>query len=222
MKTTIKITNLTIVFIISGLLGFFNFFFTSKIDNFLTTLKDVEEFPSFSKIYIAIYVLAGILLLVSILSYLFNNFTDEKIKKNIQITLHIINCLIALAVIILYVIVKYNYYNIFDIKLLDYHPEEIKIEYLFYGDIFLILFLQAIGNIVLSALGLRYLNIENKNKEENTQETTSVASNNPVSAQAQAMMKEIEEMKATLELKKLKDEYLKLYEEVHLDDKNKK
>jgi len=200
MKIAIRIINLTTIFLVSALLGFFNYFYTGKITHFLIEMEKANEIVKFFKIYIVVYILTSILLFVCILSYISNLF-DDKVNKIIQSIIHIINSISLILSIIFFAIIEININN--------YLFDNINVgnEYLMFFSIFLIQTFQSIFNLVLSSLGLKYS--KNNDEKENT----------IINKQHQSIKNEIEEMKQQLELKQLKDEYLKLYLQVHDDDK---
>ena len=215
MKQTTKTISLVSTFAISGLIAFFNFCFANKVGNFLQFLHNLSlsergEYYEYSKMHIAIYILTSFLILVAVLSLLFNNFYNIKAKKLLQTSFLYINILLTVTSIILLLIVYLKNYEILDIlQTQTFENDTANAEFLFFTDNFILLTFQSLSNIALSILSLK--NTEPIDSEQN----------NPIEEETEKSLikQEIAQMKEQLELKELKDEYMKLYLQVHDDDK---
>lgn len=217
MKQTTKIISLVSTFVISGLIAFFNFCFANKVGNFLQFLHNLSlsergEYYEYSKMHIAIYILTSFLILVAVLSLLFNNFYNIKAKKLLQTSFLYINILLTVTSIILLLIVYLKNYEILDIlQTQTFGNDTANAEFLLFSDNFILLTFQSLSNIALSILSL-----------QNTEPIDSEP-NNPIEKEEETekslIKQEIAQMKEKLELKELKDEYMKLYLQVHDDDK---
>lgn len=217
MKTATKISTLITAFLVTGLIGLFNFFYASKVSKFLDFLakiaKEENAVFNYSKIYIAVYILSSILLFIAVISFLFNNFYDFKFKKTLQTILLYINLVLMITSIILLLVVYLKNYELLDFYSINYIiDEESSFEFLFYVDLFLLLTFQCVGNITLSGIGLKYIKDEEINNIE-TKDDIEV-----LSPKTQ-LEKEIQELKDSIEIEKLKNEYKTLYKQLQ-DNKN--
>lgn len=235
MKTINKMSSLISVFIIGGLIGTFIFLYTSKVADFLNfmhdNLKEEAYFFEYSKMYVAIYIFASLFIFLSIVSFLANIDNAQNNKKLLQLVIFYINLISILTVIILLLVVYLKNYHILSIissneEMNDNVFELLDIEFTFYGKLFIFLLLQGVSNIILSILSLKNLNdnqIENEKAEgsssnqiENKQtEEIQTHQKENISSEKALILKEIEEMKATLELQELKNEYMDLYKKLN-------
>lgn len=215
MKTATKIISLSSTFLISGLIGFFNFFFTSKVASFLENLKEIAKKSgtafSYSYIYFLCYLITTILMFVCVLSLLFNNYSHTPTKKILQTMFLYVNiCMLIISVICFLIVILKNY-NLLE----TVSSPSIKsgIEYSYYINIFLLLIFHCLSNTILSILSLYYC------KEDVSQLSTS--NNKEQNDEKTEIKNEILKMKDQLELENLKNEYKILYQKLHQNNKDK-
>lgn len=211
MKTATKIISLSGIFVISGLIGFFNLFFASKVATFLKNLKSIAKAEGsnffYSKMYIICYILTSVLILICLLSLLFNNYSHTPTKKILQTMFLYVNIgILVIIVVCLLIVILKNYDLLNSLTSAATPVEESGIEYSYYVNLFLLLTFNGVSNIVLSALSLKYCNEESVN-EVNKNE---VEQNDGKSL----LRKEIEQMKEQLEIENLKSEYYALYSQM--------